>query len=53
MCPASARSGKHDLRQKCFDYLVTYRLVSKWLNLEYLERMGRTMKDKQGVELLA
>lgn len=32
-----------------FDYLVTYRL-QEWLNPGYLERMERTMKDKQGIE---
>jgi hypothetical protein len=34
-----------------FDYLVTYRL-QEWLNPGYLERMERTMKDKQGIEFL-
>lgn len=34
-----------------FDYLVTYRLQD-WLNPGYLERMERTMKDKQGIEFL-
>lgn len=32
-----------------FDYLVMYRL-QEWLNPGYLERMERTMKDKQGIE---
>lgn len=32
-----------------FDYLVTYRL-QEWLNPGYLDRMERTMKDKQGIE---
>jgi hypothetical protein len=32
-----------------FDYLITYRL-QEYLNPGYLERMERTMKDKQGVE---
>jgi hypothetical protein len=32
-----------------FDYLVTYRL-QEYLNPGYLERMERTMKDKQGIE---
>ncbi|SDD95704.1 hypothetical protein SAMN05216337_1017152 [Bradyrhizobium brasilense] len=32
-----------------FDYMVTYRL-QEWLNPGYLERMERTMKDKQGIE---
>jgi hypothetical protein len=31
------------------DYLVFYRLM-EWLNPGYLERMERTMKDKQGTE---
>jgi len=34
-----------------FDYLVTYRL-QEWLNPGYLERMERTMKDKQGIEFM-
>lgn len=34
-----------------FDYLVMYRL-QEWLNPGYLERMERTMKDKQGIEFL-
>ncbi|WP_439392322.1 hypothetical protein ACRQ5Q_22255 [Bradyrhizobium sp. PMVTL-01] len=34
-----------------FDYLITYRL-QEWLNPGYLERMERTMKDKQGIEFL-
>lgn len=34
-----------------FDYLVTYRL-QEWLNPGYLDRMERTMKDKQGIEFL-
>jgi hypothetical protein len=34
-----------------FDYLITYRLQEA-LNPGYLERMERTMKDKQGIEFL-
>ncbi len=32
-----------------FDYLIYYRFM-EWLNPGYLERMERTMKDKQGTE---
>lgn len=32
-----------------FDYLVMYRL-QEWLNPGYLDRMERTMKDKQGIQ---
>ncbi len=32
-----------------FDFLITYRL-QEWLNPGYLERMERSMKDKQGIE---
>jgi hypothetical protein len=35
--------------RSAFDYLVMYRL-QEWLNPGYLERMERTMKDKQGIE---
>lgn len=33
------------------DYLITYRL-QEWMNPGYLERMERTMRDKQGLEYL-
>lgn len=32
-----------------FDYMITYRL-QEYLNPGYLDRMERTMKDKQGIE---
>lgn len=35
--------------RSAFDYLVMYRL-QEWLNPGYLERMERSMKDKQGIE---
>jgi hypothetical protein len=34
------------------DYLVFYRF-QEWLNPGYLERMERTMKDKQGTEIIS
>lgn len=37
--------------RSAFDYLVTYRL-QEWLNPGYLDRMERTMKDKQGITFL-
>lgn len=35
--------------RSAFDYLITYRL-QEWLNPGYLERMERSMRDKQGIE---